>query len=165
MSISTTTFDELEAQVRTIVNDPAALQREWTALDFNGNGHVSLAEIDRWVQEAYPALNNKSALMRAYKKTTQGGNKNDFVEKPEFIQLLRNLFYYNRLWEIFDQIDSSDDKRVDFEEFKKGVALLNLNLSEDEAKQSFNTIDTNSGGFILFDEFCSWVVQTKMPVD
>lgn len=33
----------------------------WEAIDYNGNGLVSLAEIDKWVVESYPKLNNKPA--------------------------------------------------------------------------------------------------------
>ena len=38
-----------------------SLWQAWDAIDYNGNGIVSLAEIDKWVVETYPKLNNKSA--------------------------------------------------------------------------------------------------------
>lgn len=36
------------------------LWQAWDAIDYNGNGIVSLAEIDKWVVETFPKLNNKS---------------------------------------------------------------------------------------------------------
>jgi hypothetical protein len=61
------------------------------------------------VVERLPLLNNKPALMRAYKRTISkegGGDGDDWVEKKEFKQLLINLFYFNRLWKAFDGIDT-----------------------------------------------------------
>jgi hypothetical protein len=93
----------------------------WKALDFNGNNKVSLAEIDKLVEAKYPVLNNKPALMRAYKYTTlREGDKDAYVEKNEFPSLLRNLLYFNRAYAVFDQIDTSDDRRVDLGELIRG---------------------------------------------
>ena len=145
------------------MNDKEALLKEWNALDYNGNGHVSLAEIDRWIQNSFPILNNKPAMMRAYKNTTHGGN--DYVEKNEFISLLRNLFVYNRLWEVFQAIDTGNDRRIDLDEFKSGIGQLGLTYSEEEVLNEFKSIDANGGGQILFAEFCSWVAKKKFPID
>ena len=38
-----------------------SLWQAWEQIDYNGNGIVSLAEIDKWVVETYPKLNNKAA--------------------------------------------------------------------------------------------------------
>ncbi len=65
--------------------------------------------------ERYPLLNNKPALMRAYKRTISregGGDGDDWVEKKEFKQLLINLFYFNRLWKAFDGIDTGDHRSI-----------------------------------------------------
>jgi hypothetical protein len=45
-------------------------------------GKVSLAEVDKFVLEQYPLLNNKPALMRAFKRTISkagGGDGDDWV--------------------------------------------------------------------------------------
>ena len=66
------------------------LKSMWKRLDFNGNNVVSLAEIDKMVVDlvkggVWPAwLNNKPALMRAYKKTIlKDGDGDDWVEKKD----------------------------------------------------------------------------------
>jgi hypothetical protein len=54
----------------------------WRQLDNNGNGVVSLAELDRWLVWKMPLLNNKAALIRAFKFTLareNGGDGDDWV--------------------------------------------------------------------------------------
>ena len=38
----------------------------WNRFDYNGNGLLSLAEIDKLVREEYPQYDDKQALLRAY---------------------------------------------------------------------------------------------------
>ena len=62
------------------------LNKMWQALDCNGNGIVSLAEVDRWIVEQFPLLNHKPALMRAFITTTKReGDGDDWVERHEFV--------------------------------------------------------------------------------
>ena len=51
-----------------IISDPVKYDEMWKICDFNGNGGSTLAEIDKMVIMRFPLLNNKSALMRAYKR-------------------------------------------------------------------------------------------------
>jgi hypothetical protein len=44
-------------------------------MDYNGNGALSLAEIDKAVVELYPTFNNKPVLMRAYKAADYNGTR------------------------------------------------------------------------------------------
>jgi Ca2+-binding EF-hand superfamily protein len=154
------------------LNDTASLKALWKTLDFNGNNVVSLAEIDKLVVEMVQGgtwpdwLNNKPALMRAYKKTIlKDGDGDDWVEKPEFHALLLNIFWFNKLWKIFDLVDTGDDRRVDVNEFAQGIGALGLQLSPSEAKEEFSKIDADRGGQILFVEFCAWVRKRVNPDD
>lgn len=52
---------------------PATLSAWWGRLDSNGNGKVSLAEFDKWLREAWPALRLPPAVAQAYKHTLGGG--------------------------------------------------------------------------------------------
>jgi hypothetical protein len=47
--INVAKFDELEKQLKQTLTDKAAVDSLWKSLDFNGNGIVSLAEIDKLV--------------------------------------------------------------------------------------------------------------------
>lgn len=158
-------FDKLEKKIKTICNESnqTGLKRLWRELDFNGNNVVSLAEIDKWVVDKYPVLNHKPALIRAQKATLAEGNGNDWVEKKEFKFLLTNLFYFNKLFWLFDQADSGRDRRMDYTEFQFCLSMIGLQISPSKAKTEFEKIDTNRGGQILFDEFCSYVVEKRCP--
>ena len=57
-------------------------------MDVNGNGIVSLAEVDRMVVNAFPILDHKPALMRAFKRTTlKEGDGDDWVQRHEFVKV------------------------------------------------------------------------------
>merc|ERR1712070_573185 len=96
-------FDDLEKEIKGIIADNGKLRELWQRLDFNGNNIVSLAEIDKLAVEKYPVLNHKPALMRAYKATIKAGNGDDWVQKKEFKSLLGNLFYFNKIFWLFDE--------------------------------------------------------------
>ena len=79
--------------------------------------------------------------------------QNGFVELREFEKILVFLQYYDSLSKIFEEIDTDDDHRVSFEEFKLGFDKLGEDYeSEAQLKKEFKAIDTNGGGYILFDE-------------
>lgn len=151
------------------LHKPEHLKQLWKILDVNGNNIVSLAEIDKLVVEftkdgTWPAwLNNKPALMRAYKKTTlRDGRGDSWVHKREFSSLLLNVFWFNKLFQIFSSV-ADGDRRIDLGEFQCGLSQLGLQLSPAEAQAEFQTIDTNHGGQVLFVEFCAWVRNRICP--
>jgi Ca2+-binding EF-hand superfamily protein len=155
-------FDDLEKKIKVLMTDNKKLHGLWKTLDFNGNNIVSLAEIDKMAVEEYPLLNHKPALMRAYKATIKTGNQDDWVNKKEFKTLLGNLFYFNKIYWIFDQADG-DDRRMTFDEFKKCLTLCGATMNEADAKREFSSVDKNGGGIILFDEFCAYFTAKKCP--
>jgi Ca2+-binding EF-hand superfamily protein len=71
----------------------------------------------------------------------------------EFGKIIEFLNYYNEINKVFEELDTNGDHRISFSEFKKGFHLLNEHYSDEHyLKDEFNKIDTNHGGFILFDE-------------
>ena len=113
-------------------------------------------------------FNLKPVIIRAFnaaKNRLKAVSKygDDYVSKAEFKYLLQYLRDYTNYWYIFDQIDTSKDRRVSMQEFEKAVPLLQekgMNISDPKA--IFNKIDTNHGGYILFDEFCHYVIEHHM---
>lgn len=155
--------DDLAAMVENLDNKEVLLGW-WKDLDHNGNGIVSLAEIHKFVQDKNWKVSHP-ALLEAYKYTTQTKQTNDdkFVQKKEFPILCRALIYMNRLWDVFDEIDSSDDRRVSLEEFKAAFVKFKHPLTEAAAQNAFNDIDKNGGGFVLFGEFCKYIAKLASP--
>jgi len=156
-------FDTLENKIKDLCRDHAKIKGMWHTLDFNGNGIVSLAEIDKWVVENYPLLNHKPALMRCYKCTiVNGSHHDDWVHARDFKKFIVNLFYFNKLYWLFDQANG-DDRRMTFQEFKMCLTLCSCQLSDAEAQRDFQSCDKNGGGMILFDEFCHYFAQKACP--
>jgi hypothetical protein len=158
-------FRKLEKEVMEMAKDPYRLNEFWSILDINGNGKVSLAEIDKLMVYSYPKLNNKKALMRAYKQTClmDGGDGDAWVEPHELPQLLVNLFYFNKLYAAFIDIDRDFDRRLDKNEFYLGAKKLGLKLKRKAANKEFEEMDANDGGVVLFDEFCVWYTKKINP--
>jgi Ca2+-binding EF-hand superfamily protein len=143
-------------------------------IDGNGNGYLSLAEIDKGVRDALKlpeVFELKPVLMRAYQaaknfKPSKNKVGEDYVEKSEFKFLLVCLRQYLEYYVMFDRIDSSDDKKISVSEFKLAVPTLEkwgIKVSDPEA--TFASIDTNGGGSILFDEFCHWAIKQNLDLD
>jgi Ca2+-binding EF-hand superfamily protein len=75
------------------------------------------------------------------------------IELREFGKIVELLHHYNHLSALFTQLDTNGDHKISFNEFKKGFELMGEDHSdENHLKKEFNKIDTNKGGFILFDE-------------
>jgi len=156
-------YDDLEKKLKDTLKDEAQLKKTWESLDFNGNGCASLAEVDKWVMTKYPLLNHKPALMRAFQKSIKNGNGDDWVEKKEFKSLLMNLFYFNKLFWLFDKVDEDRDKRLKFEEFKWCLNCCGWKGNDAKAQAEFRKIDKNGGGIVLFAEFCNYFSEKMAP--
>ena len=113
----------------------------------------------------------KPVLMRAftaaktyYKSTSKHGD--DYVSKMEFRILLKYLRQYYELWEAFDKIDTSDDRRVSHSEFIAAKPLLErwgINMSNPEAQ--WRKCDADGGGMVLFIEFADWGIKQHLDLD
>jgi hypothetical protein len=163
-------FDALEATLKGKLCDKAAVNAMWKTLDFNGNNMASLAEIDKWIvdpQNGLEILNHKPALMRAYKLTisVEGKHtqrKTDFIHKKEFGTLIRNVFYYNKIYQVFEEMaNSPSERRIDLANFKIGAEKMGLARDDAQAEAEFNEI-AGGGREILFDQFCHYVAHTHL---
>jgi Ca2+-binding EF-hand superfamily protein len=161
---TTPKHDVSKMSVQTVtVPSKAECKALFRRVDPNGNGLLSLAELDKAVIESWPQWNNKSAIMRAYKSADT--NQTGFVGKSEFEFFMRYLAHYNNLWAAFADIDTSNDRRVNRDEFVAGAHQLGIRLQKPEVERFFKTIDRNGGGEILFDEFCSALGEMKAMQD
>jgi Ca2+-binding EF-hand superfamily protein len=153
------------AQAESLVIDPLCMDRDaineaFDRFDFNGNGGLSLAEIDKAVVELLPRYNHKPSLMRAYKASDKDGN--GCVTRREFRKLLHFLVYFTDLWGVFETIDLDNDHRFSPEEFRRATKLVGHSMSDSEAAEEFAAVDTDNGGLILFDEFCVWCAHRNI---
>ena len=68
-----------------------------------------------------------------------------------------NLFYFNQVFQIFQDLDSDGDRRLDIKEFRKGLVLLDLELTDDVVTIEFDAMDADRSGKVLFEEFAVWL--------
>ena len=66
------------------------------------------------------------------------------------------------MWDKFEAIDTDGDRRLTESEFVAGCKAVELTITEEEAKAEFAKCDDNGGGFVLFNEFCSWCAAHHM---
>merc|ERR1712226_181467 len=71
----------------------------WAAMDVNGNGYLSLAEVTKNVAKS------------------ENPHGDDYIQWPEFRLFLQTLRQFFEYYEAFNRLDSGEDQRVDKEEF------------------------------------------------
>ena len=138
--------------IKKTVEERTKRRQLWNAIDMNGNGYISLAEFDRGVRDVLNLPNIfslKKVLIRAFnaaKNKIKGKSKHsdDYVEWLEFRILLVYLRQYFEYYVMFCRIDTSDDFKVDINEFKKAIPTLEkwgVKIADPVAE--FKKIDNN----------------------
>ena len=132
--------------------------------DLNANGYMSLAELDRMVKydKRFEPFRSSKAILRAYKRADDPKKKGHvgWINRAEFRDFLYYLPLYQNLWEHFSKADENYDGRVSLLELKK--AEKDLQLEPGEVEKVFKEIDSNKGGYILFDEWCDYYIEKEL---
>ena len=160
--------------IKKTVEERTKRRQLWNAIDMNGNGYISLAEFDRGVRDVLNLphiFSLKKVLIRAYnasKNKIKGKAKHsgDYVEWLEFRILLVYLRQYFEYYAMFCRIDTSDDFKVDINEFKKAVPILEkwgVKITDPNAE--FKNNDNNNSGSIMFDEFCEYAIKKNLDLE
>eukprot|EP00756_Hemistasia_phaeocysticola_P000651 Hpha_TRINITY_DN10476_c0_g1::TRINITY_DN10476_c0_g1_i1::g.193552::m.193552 len=151
---------------------PEERKRLFHDIDKNGNGFLSLAELDLAVRTQWPGFNHREALIRAYKladmKSGADGKKDGFLswsddeKKCEFSRFLKYLQLYVEYWDKFARIDLDQDRCLERDEWKMraGTLFPGVVLSEADLELIFDELDADGGGRVRFDEFCAWAAKT-----
>ena len=162
-------FGDLASKLPTELNYEDKQQRKamFNQFDMNGNGYLSLAEVDKAVRDVLGSdgmFNAKPAIMRAFQaakgavdtKSKLGG---DYVEKSEFFLLLVHLKRYFELFVMFERVDTGDDRRINIDEFTEATWMIeDWGVEVSDPGATFASIDSNGGGEILFDELAAWAL-------
>jgi len=156
--------------------DYEARKELWEAVDVNGNGFLSLAEVTKGVRDVIavdelfdciPAINRSFHHCKA---VGSGDNPHgdDYIEFREFRLFLQTLRQFFEYYQAFDRIDTGDDRRISKDEFTsdalKGILEKWAGPVEDLGEE-FDKIDENGGGQILFDEFIDWALARDLDID
>jgi hypothetical protein len=150
----------------------------FTRCDPNGNGFLSLAEIDKALRDELrisEIFDCKPVIMRAFQAARasvpprERNHNGDYVTRATFRVLLFYLKEYFELWQIFTAADTSGDRRIDKGEFANVFSQLKdvwgLEVGAKTAEEAFREVDVNNGGFVLFDEFAHWALLKNLSAD
>ena len=67
---------------------------------------------------------------------------------------------------MFTQLDVSGDRRLGVNEFTLAIpTLARWGVRVTDAQAAFKEIDTNGGGFVLFDEFVGWAMMKNLDLE
>lgn len=169
-------WDKLMSKLPVAKNAEERKKRRemFSAIDMNGNGYVSLAEIDRGIQDVLnlpEVFNCKKPIMRAFqaaktKYKAKSKYSDDYIEWMEFRIFLVYLRQYFEYWVMFERVDASGDHKISLDEFKKAIPTMKKwgVVIADPVKE-FKKIDKNGGGSIMFDEFCTYAIQKNLDLE
>jgi len=165
-----TTDTDLMSHLPTERTPEAKAQRSvlFDSFDPNGNGYLSLAEVDKGLTDLGLTRDKipPKVTMRAFQAAKSVHNASssrvaDYIEKCEFRLLLVYLRQYLELWHLFDAADASQDHRISLDEFQAAVNKCDDRLKSivgTDPEATFQAIDKNGEGIILFDEFSEWAL-------
>merc|ERR1711881_827789 len=158
------------------MGDKAKRRELFKGFDPNGNGYLSLAEVDKGMRDVLQSdelFDCKQAVNRAFhfaKNKSPGENKHgeDLLEFREFRLFLATLRQYFEYYQAFARIDTGDDNRVSKEEFTSDNIKASLEKwvgPIEDLEAEFEKIDTNAGGQILFTEFVDWALEKNLDIE
>eukprot|EP00808_Paulinella_micropora_P031729 g24230.t1 len=152
-------LDEIVAKGADGKINKEVLDDVWKSFDFNGNGMLSLAEIDKAAKQMYPHWHlDTRATIRAMKAVDQKGE--GYVNRKQFGDFMLQLERMQHYSQIFSKLDVNGDGRISFEEFQTGHELAGVPMADD-IKKEFMKLDVDRGGFILFAELVDYMIHKK----
>ena len=67
---------------------------------------------------------------------------------------------------MFCRMDTSDDFKINFDEFKKGIPMMEkCGVKIKNPKDEFEKIDKNKSGNIMFDEFAEFAIKKNLDLE
>lgn len=133
------------------------IQRKFKALDANGDGKLSLKEIE----EAITGEGLKDDLQELFDEIDF--NSSSQIEYSTFIASMMDERYFHKeehLWRAFKSMDQNNVGAITVQELAKALQDLDSSdapVTADEIKRIMEKADTNGDGQITFDEFAALI--------
>lgn len=139
-------------------------------LAFSGKDRVTSAEMEEAMGkylELPKLIDHKKPVGMAFEHSRKWKadkyGETDALLRKQFRAYLVSLKQYFEYWVMFMTVDTSGDKQIDLEEFKKAIPTLEKwGIKAENPEDLFNQIDTNHGGTITFDEFCVFAISESL---
>jgi len=169
----------ITAKLPTDKSDPeqkAKRKELFSGFDPNGNGVLSLAEVEKGIRDVLrldDVFDAKPAIIRAYqiakdvtKSKRSDGVGDDYIEFREFRFFLLSLRQYFEYWAAFSRTDTDGDRRISLVEFVDAKAKIMEWVGPiGDMESEFKKIDKNGGGVVLFDEFVEWAISKNLDLE
>ena len=132
---------------------------------WNGNSYISFKRLNVQLTNHLhlpEIIRNKGPIKLAFdaacnKYERNGINKDDnLLEWMEFRIFLVYLRQYFEYFIMFQKVDSSEDLRISFDEFKKAIPLMKnwgVEIKDNEAEKEYNKIKTENEKIFLLKTF------------
>eukprot|EP01063_Lacrimia_lanifica_P024249 TRINITY_DN3219_c0_g2_i1.p1 TRINITY_DN3219_c0_g2~~TRINITY_DN3219_c0_g2_i1.p1 ORF type:complete len:1199 (+),score=443.58 TRINITY_DN3219_c0_g2_i1:170-3766(+) len=144
------------------------------SLDNNGNNYLSLAEVNRGIRDTLQLADDvdvEPAIKRAFNAVkdlapAHTASSDDYVTFREFRMLLVALKQTLEVYAVFQYVDGGDDGRVNLNEFRKAVPVLEkAGVTVKDPEAEFKALDKNGGGQVLFIEFLHWAQRKGLDAE
>jgi Ca2+-binding EF-hand superfamily protein len=156
-------FDNLEAKILKLTRMRPKMKKLWDRIDYNGDGFVSLAEIDKMCANEWPLMNHRPALEAAYQAAVEKTAGDGKIEMKEFKVLLCHMLYFNKIMWLYNQIDNDRDQKIGLREFKQLLLMSGNSIDSTEADRMFRELDKDGSGFLDFQEFVLFFTSKMAP--
>ena len=159
-------------------DETSRAQREklFQSFDGNGNGQLSLAEVDAGIIKALrleSLFAAKPAIMRAFQvakgsKPSKTAAGNDTVGRgEEFRLLLLYLARYFELFGLFQKLNTSGgdkgDKYLEIDEVEAALPeLRRWGVEVEDPRAVLSAMDADGSGRVGFDEFAHWALTKRL---
>ncbi len=147
----------------------SALKRCFSRGDGNGNGLISIAEVEKALMQTLNYDRTvKSALApsvkrahRVAKDDKKGGN-NDFLDMSEFPAFVNFLRYDLHVLQVFASMDKDRDGHVTRQEFSRLTSRMSKKFgfpAQDDGE--FDRLDADGGGYIRYKTFADSMLRHR----
>lgn len=141
----------------------------WKAFDVNGNGLLSLAEVDKGLRDVLHLSDDlfraKKAIIRAFYKAKsavqmKGKHGNDYVNRCEFRLLLKYLWEYFLLYNAFMAMEDDGDLRLSKAEFVKNKSQIEDIVGPiKDVEADWKAMKPGHNGHVLYEDFAQWALD------
>jgi Ca2+-binding EF-hand superfamily protein len=160
-------YNTLEAEYTDLLRSDSQdklkkVRQMWRDLDSNGSKKATTVEVNSYFRTREPLLNQPRANKETFKVTS---GEDGYLSRREFVEFLRNVIFFNKVFFLFAMTDTSKDRKVSMSEFTEFLEVVGISLSADDAAAEFAKADNSGNGSIAFTEFVQWVTTYKVTAD
>lgn len=135
------------------------LEVQFAALDGNGNGTVSAAELVKALEETLHIPKDEGELI--FSRLDFDGDAT--IKRSEFLAACTGaslLCCSEAIWEVFQTFDINQDGKIELEELQ---SVLGHHFCGKDTRILFDELDKDGSGAIDLDEFTAAAAQTASP--